>query len=109
MSESDPVDVFDGKTISYTYDNGWAFTNTFDGHLRVSDVPRGVLREHVEMVQIRDEQFLLSWIDDEMGLIAQIIDFETETVLAAIPVDDERGTRILVGRLTDRGDPGQTS
>jgi len=36
-----------------------------------------------------------------MGLPAQIIDFETETALAAIPADDDRGTQILAGRLTD--------
>jgi hypothetical protein len=72
-------------------------------HLRTSHVPRGTLREHVEMVKIRDGLFFASWIDDEMGLLAQIIDFETETVLAAIPVDDDRGTQILAGRLTDPG------
>ncbi len=87
--------------ICYTYDNGWSFTNTFEGHLRTSQVPRGTLREHVEMVQLRDGLFFASWIDDEMGLLAQIIDFETETVLAAIPADDDRGTQILAGRLTD--------
>jgi hypothetical protein len=36
-----------------------------------------------------------------MGLSAQIIDFETETALAAIPSNDDRGTQILAGRLTD--------
>ena len=104
MAKSDPVSVFDGKTISYTYDNGWSFTNTFDGHQRVSHVPRGELREHVEMVQLREGLFFASWVDDEMGLLAQIIDLETGTVLAAIPADDERGTRILAGRITARPD-----
>ncbi len=101
MEPIDPISAFDGKTIGYTYDNGWSFTNTFEGHLRTPQVPRGTLREHVEMVQLRDGLFFASWIDDEMGLLAQIIDFETETVLAAIPADDDRGTQILAGRLTD--------
>ena len=100
---TDPIARFNGTTISYSYDNGWSFTNTFDGHLRVSHVPRGELREHVEMAEIRDGLFFVSWIDDEMGLIAQIIDFENDTVLAAIPADDEPKTKILTGRLTDRG------
>ncbi|MDH3189881.1 MAG: hypothetical protein OEM39_04475 [Acidimicrobiia bacterium] len=104
MANPDPISVFDGKTISYTYDNGWSFTNTFDGHLRISHVPRGELREHVDMIELRDGLFFASWIDDEMGLLAQIIDFETDTVLAAIPVDDEPRTQILTGRLTDRGE-----
>ena len=101
---TDQISRFDGKTISYTYGNGWSFTNTFDGHLRISHVPRGELREHVEMRQLRDGLFFVSWIDDQMGLIAQIIDLDSDTVLAAIPVDDEPRTQILTGRLTDRGD-----
>ncbi len=104
MTNRDPISVFDGKTISYTYDNGWSFTNTFDGHLRISQVPRGELREHVEMIELRDGLFFVSWIDDEMGLLAQIIDCETDTVLAAIPDDGEPRTQILTGRLTDRGE-----
>lgn len=100
MNDSDPISIFDGETISYTYDNGWSFTNTFDGHMRVSHVPRGELREHVEMTQLRPGLFFASWIDDEMGLLAQIIDLETNTVLAAIPSDDHHKTQILTGRLT---------
>ena len=29
MTQPDPISTFHGKTISYTYDNGWSFTNTF--------------------------------------------------------------------------------
>ncbi|NNE96812.1 MAG: hypothetical protein HKN24_12370 [Acidimicrobiales bacterium] len=99
---ADPISVFDGKSISYTYDNGWSFTNTFDGHVRVSHVPRGELREHVEMTQLREGLFFVSWIDDEMGLLAQIIDLEADTVLAAIPAGDELRTQVLTGRITER-------
>lgn len=98
------MSTFDGKTISYTYDNGWSFTNDFEGHLRISNVPRGVLREHVEMVELRDGLFFVSWIDDEMGLLAQIIDLDADTVIAAIPVEQEQRTQILRGRLTHGGD-----
>ncbi len=102
MAETDPIAEFDQKTISYTYTNGWSFTNTFDGHLRLSDVPgRGRLREHIEMVELRPGLFFASWIDEEMGLLAQIIDLPNRSVLAAIPVDDSRGTEILQGELTD--------
>ena len=74
MANPDPISAFDGKTISYTYDNGCSFTNTFDCHLRISHVPRCELREHDEMIELRDGLFFASWIDDEMGLLAQIID-----------------------------------
>ena len=104
MAGTDPISEFDGRTISYTYDNGWSFTNKFDGHLRISEVPaRGELREHIEMVQLRPGLFLASWVDDEMGLLAQIIDLEKRTVLAAIPADNDRGTEILSGSITAYG------
>lgn len=101
MTEHDAIASFHGKTISYTYDNGWSFTNTFDHHTRISEVPRrGVLREQVEMAELRPNLYFASWIDDEMGLLAQIIDLDTGTILAAIPGDDS-STQILTGRLTD--------
>lgn len=100
MTEQDPIASFHEKTISYTYDNGWSFTNTFDRHTRISEVPgRGVLREQIEMAELRPNLYFASWIDDEMGLIAQIIDLENGTILAAIPADDD-STQILSGTLT---------
>ncbi len=101
MIELDAVADFDGRTISYTYANGWSFTNDFDGNIRHSSVPRGELYEHVQIVRLRDGLYLASWIDDEMGLLAQVIDFETKTVLAAIPVEGEAATEIIVGTLTE--------
>jgi len=100
---ADAVADFDGRRLSYTYDNGWSFTNTFKGNVRHSSVARGELAEQVEVTRLRDELYLVSWIDDEMGLLAQILDFEAETVLAAIPVDGELRTQTIVGRLIDHG------
>ncbi len=101
MSNTDPIAAFDGRTISYAYDNGWSFTNTFDGHLRHSSVPRGDLLEHVEIAKIRDGIHLVSWVDDGMGLVAQVIDERSGLVFAAIPNSDESGIEILRGRLID--------
>lgn len=101
MIELDAVADFHGTSISYTYANGWSFTNNFDGNIRHSSVPRGELYEHVQIVRLRDGLYLASWIDDEMGLLAQIIDFETKTVLAAIPVEGEPKTEIIVATLAD--------
>lgn len=101
VSESDPIATFDKKSISYTYDNGWSFTNTFEGHTRVSVVPRrGELREHVEMRELRPNLYFVSWIDGEMGLLAQIIDLENRTVLAAIPVENDERTEIISAAIT---------
>ena len=90
MTQSDPIARFNGKTINYTYDNGWDFSNTFEGNTRVTDSPRrGELREPIQMRELRPDVFLVSWIDEEMGMLAQIIDLENGTVLAAIPSRDE--------------------
>lgn len=104
MTKPDAIDEFDGKTISYLYDNGWSFTNTFEGNVRHSSVPRGELREEVQIVRLRDGLYFVSWIDDEMGLLAQIIDYEDGSVLAAVPVEGELRTETLMGRLTENAD-----
>ena len=99
MAEQDPIARFDGKMISYSYDNGWSFTNTFDGNLRITETSgRGVLREHIEMAELRPDLYFAAWIGDEMGPIAQIIDLETGNILAAIAAGDA-GTQILKGKL----------
>ncbi|MCP4436453.1 MAG: hypothetical protein GY812_13290 [Actinomycetia bacterium] len=97
MTWSDPVTRFDGTTISYTYDNGWEFRNTFEGNVRVTMTPRrGELREPVQIRELRPEVFLVSWIDGEMGLLAQIIDLENGTILAAIPSEDEPNSSEII-------------
>ncbi len=97
MTESDPIARFDGKTISYTYDNGWDFTNTFEGNIRVTESPRrGELREPVQIRELRPDVFLVSWIDGEMGLLAQIVDLENGKVLATIPSEDEPNTTEII-------------
>lgn len=41
---------------------GWAFGNTFEGNIRVTDSPRrGELREPVQMGELRPDVFLVSW------------------------------------------------
>ncbi len=97
MTEPDPIARFDGKTISYTYDNGWDFTNKFEGSIRVTQSPRrGELREPVQIRELRPDVFIVSWIDGEMGLLAQIIDLENGIVLATIPSEDEPNTTEII-------------
>ncbi len=97
MTQSDPIARFDGKTISYTYDNGWDFRNTFEGNIRVTVSPRrGELREPVQIRELRRDVFLVSWIDGEMGLLAQIIDLENGTVLATIPSENEPNSSEII-------------
>lgn len=89
VSATDPIATFDGKSISYTYNNGWEFTNTFDGRTRITVTDRrGELREPIQIHELRPGLFFISWIDGEMGLLAQILDIENGTVMTAIPVED---------------------
>lgn len=88
MATKDAISVFDHRTLSYSYENGWAFTNFFEGHTRVSTVEgRGELREQIEITELRPNLFFAAWIDDEMGALSQIIDLENMTVEVAIPMN----------------------
>lgn len=85
---SDALDAFDGKTISYVYENEWAFTNVFDGATRITKVEgRGTLREHIEIRAVAPNTYFIAWIDDEMGAITQLVDLTARTLLASVPVD----------------------
>lgn len=83
------IDVFDGKTLSYTYGNGKHFTNTFDGNIRTSVVKRGTLHEKVIAQHLGDDRYLMVWNDDNMGMIVQVIDLRARTVRAAVPISGE--------------------
>ncbi|MEM6294187.1 MAG: hypothetical protein AAGA54_23105 [Myxococcota bacterium] len=94
------VSVFDGKTLSYTYENDWVFTNVFDGTTRISEVEgRGTLRETVDIRRIGAHTYFIAWIDDEMGPLSQVIDLESRTLMAAVPVDGVN--QVWVGTVTD--------
>ena len=97
------VDVFDGKTLSYTYENDWAFTNVFDGTTRVSEVEgRGTLRETVDIRRIGTHTYYIAWIDDEMGPLSQVVDLETRTLMAAVPIDGVN--QVWLGTITAFGE-----
>ncbi len=102
MSKPDPIDTFDGTSISYTYDNGWEFTNTFEGRTRVTITDRrGELREPIQIHELRPNLFFISWVDGEMGLLAQILDLENRTVMTAIPVEgDDVNSQTIIGEIT---------
>lgn len=83
---TDAIDVFDGKTLRYTYDNGKQFTNTFEGNVRTSVVKRGTLHETVIAQHLGDDRYLMVWEDDNMGMVVQVIDLRARTVRAAVPI-----------------------
>ena len=85
----DAISVFDQKLLSYTYENnGWSFTNYFDGHIRISEVEnRGILREIVTVTETSEGIYFLTWEDEEMGSLTQLIDIPKKRIFAAVPWD----------------------
>ena len=84
---NDAISVFDQKSLSYTYENnGWSFTNYFDGHTRISEVEgRGTLHEIVAVTEAADGIYFLTWEDEEMGPLTQLIDLSNKRIFAAVP------------------------
>lgn len=84
---NDAISKFDQMSLSYTYENnGWSFTNFFDGHTRISELEsRGTLREVVTVIEVSDGAYFLTWEDEEMGALTQIIDLPNKRIFAAVP------------------------
>ena len=78
---------FEKKSLSYTYENNdWSFTNYFEGNIRISEMEaRGTLHESVIIEELRYEIYVITWEDEEMGPITQVIDFPQQRILAAVP------------------------
>lgn len=85
---TDALKKFNEMTLSYTYDNEWAFTNYFEGSTRITEVEvRGRLQETVAIEELRDEIYMISWEDAEMGYITQVVDLPNKRLLASVPID----------------------
>lgn len=83
-SDPDALAVFDGHSISYTYENGWSFTNYFEGELRISEMKGKTLREEVTITETAPKVYFIAWEDAHMGLIAQVVNLNDDTVQAAV-------------------------
>lgn len=96
---ADALAVFDGMTLSYVYENDWAFTNVFEGATRITEVEgRGTLREHVEIRRVAADSYFIAWVDDEMGPITQLVDLAAKTLLVSVLMDGK--TEIWRGTIT---------
>lgn len=97
---NEAVAHFDGKTLSYVYENGWEFTNFFHGTLRVSQMEkRGELRETIEFSKLSKDSYLLAWVDEEMGPITQLVDFATKVIWATVFYEGKM--QIWPGKIID--------
>ncbi len=93
------ISFFDQKSLSYTYENGWSFTNFFDGHTRITEVAsRGVLREPYLVQQVQPDIWFVTWEDEHMGPISQTFDFSTNRMWAAVKYEGRM--QIWPGEIT---------
>lgn len=97
---------FEGRSLSYVYENGKTFSNEFRGDQRFTPTTRrGLLNEVVTIRALSGGRFFVSWVDTNMGHIAQVIDLASRTVHATMI----RGPRTDVWRATIQQMPTQPS
>ena len=84
QKRTSPAEVFNRRTMSYVYENGWEFTNYFDGLTRISMVGERELRETVRISEPSPDMYLICWIDDDMGMLAQIVDLKNRSLEVAV-------------------------
>ncbi len=99
LTDAEALAVFDGKTLSYTYDNGMAITNTFAGADRTTSFGGVDLVEQVTVKNVADDTYYIVWEDAERGLSTQSISFATNDVHTAITMDGV--IMIMSGSITD--------
>ncbi|MFT5502575.1 MAG: hypothetical protein ACI845_003791 [Gammaproteobacteria bacterium] len=82
----DAISTFGQKSLSYTYENnGGSFTNFFDGHTRISELEsRGTLHAVVSVIEVADGVYFLTWEDEEMGALTQLIDLPGKRIFATV-------------------------
>ena len=65
---------------------GGALLISLDGHTRISELEsRGTLREIVTVIEVSDGVYFLTWEDEEMGALTQLIDLPGKRIFAAVP------------------------
>jgi len=99
QSNTEALAVFDGKSLSYTYDNGMSITNAFDGADRSTDMGGTTLVEVVTVMNVAPDTYYIVWEDAERGLSTQTVNFATKDVHTAITMDGN--ITVMSGSVTD--------
>lgn len=100
-TDAEALAVFDGNTLSYTYDMGLAVTNVFKVADRHTEFHGEQLVEKVTVKNVAPDTYFVIWEDAERGLGAMTINLATETVVTTITMDGE--IAVLPGVITSFG------
>lgn len=98
QTDAEALALFDGKSLSYTYDNGMAVTNTFDGADRTTPFGGETLVETVTVKNIAPDTYYVIWEDAERGLATQTINMSTKSVITAITMEGQ--IAVMSGEIT---------
>lgn len=86
QTDTEALAVFDGKSLSYTYENGMEVTNTFDGADRKTFFGEDLI-EQVTVKNVAADTYYIIWEDAERGLATQTVNLDTKVVHTAITMD----------------------
>lgn len=98
-TDAEALSLFDGKSLSYTYDNGMSVTNVFDGAARSTEFGGETLVEQVTVKNVAPDTYYVIWEDAERGLATQTINMATKAVVTAITMDGQ--IAVMTGVVTD--------
>lgn len=98
QTDAEALAVFDGKSLSYTYDNGMSITNVFDGADRSTEFGGQNLVEVVTVKNVAPDTYYVIWEDAERGLATQTLNLDSGTVHTAITMDGQ--ITVMSGTIT---------
>ena len=98
QTDAEALAVFDGHSLSYTYDMGLEVTNVFNGADRSTMFHGQELIEQVAVKNVAPNTYYVIWEDAERGLGAMTINLDTKAVCTAITMDGE--IAVMPGTIT---------
>lgn len=97
-TDAESLAVFDGKSLSYTYEGGMSVTNVFDGANRHTEFGGEALIEEVTVKNVAPDTYYIVWEDAVRGLATQTVNLETNAVCTAITMDGQ--IMVMPGTIT---------
>lgn len=98
QSDSESLAVFDGKTLSYTYEGGMAVSNVFDGAARSTEFGGETLVEQVTVKNVAPNTYYVVWEDAVRGMATQTVNLDTMEVVTAITMEGQ--IMVMPGSIT---------
>ncbi|MEM8922679.1 MAG: hypothetical protein AAGD35_04185 [Actinomycetota bacterium] len=98
QTDAEALAVFDGKSLSYTYEGGMSVTNVFKGADRETEFGGETLVEQVTVKNVAPNTYYIVWEDAVRGLATQTVNLDTNSVCTAITMDGN--IAVMPGSIT---------